>query len=284
VKRVFASPLARSVAAELGVDLSRVAGSGPGGRIGRDDVERAAKAPAAAPAPATGRSARADEVIRNSPMRKTIAKRLSQSHSEIPSFTLTVSFDGQGMINVREELKKRLPDTKISVNDLLVAAVARALREFPAANASWSDAAITRHGRVDVGVAVAVKDGLITPVLRSADAMSLSEISRQTRDLAGRARDGKLQPDEYTGSTFTISNLGMYGIEHFTAIINPPDSAILAVGAMIQVPVVENGQLTVGWRMKCTLTCDHRVMDGAVGAQFLQVLRKYVESPVLLLV
>ena len=131
---------------------------------------------------------------------------------------------------------------------------------------------------------MAVKDGLITPVLRSADAMSLSEISRQTRDLAGRARDGKLQPDEYTGSTFTISNLGMYGIEHFTAIINPPDSAILAVGAMIQVPVVENGQLTVGWRMKCTLTCDHRVMDGAVGAQFLQVLRKYVESPVLLLV
>jgi pyruvate dehydrogenase E2 component (dihydrolipoamide acetyltransferase) len=278
--RVVASPLAKAVAADLGVDISRVKGSGPSGRIVREDVEKAAKAPQAAPGrPAA--AARADEVVRNSPMRKTIAKRLLQSHQDIPTFFLTVSFDTNGMVAFREELKKR--DVKVSYNDILVKCVARALRESPKVNASWSDKEIVRHGRVDIGIAVAVQDGLITPVLRNADQMTLTEVSTTTKELAGRAREQKLQPEEYTGSTFTISNLGMYDIQHFTAIINPPESAILAVGTMAQVPVVQDGQLAVGWRMNCTMTCDHRVIDGATGAEFLQVLRRYVESPVLLL-
>ena len=224
------------------------------------------------------------EVVRNSPMRKTIAKRRLQSTQGTPTFTLTISLDVQGFVDLRAEVKKRLPDVKISYNDILVACVARALREFPRANASWADGEITRHGRVDIGVAVAVADGLITPVLRDADRLSFTQIGSQARDLAARARDGKLKPEEYTGSTFTISNLGMYDIDHFTAIINPPEAAILAVGSIAQVPVVRDGALAVGWRMNVTMTCDHRVVDGATGAEFLQVLRRYVESPTLLLV
>jgi pyruvate dehydrogenase E2 component (dihydrolipoamide acetyltransferase) len=278
--RRVASPLARAVAADLGVDLSRVAGTGPGGRVVREDVEAAARAPkTSAPAPTT--PGRADEVVRNSPMRKTIAKRLLQSHQDIPTFFLTVSFDGQGFVTLREQLKAR--DVKVSYNDILTACVARALRESPKVNASWSEKEITRYGRVDIGVAVALPDGLITPVLRATDTLSLTQIAARTRELVGRAKDGKLDPSEYTGGTFTISNLGMYDIDQFTAIINPPEAAILAVGSLAQVPVAVGGQLAVGWRMKCTLTCDHRVIDGATGAEFLQVLRKYVESPVLLL-
>jgi len=281
-ERIAASPLARKIAADKGVDLRRVQGSGPGGRIVKDDVIEAANAPA--PAAAAG-PAREDEVVRNSPMRKTIAKRLLESHQDIPTFFLTVDLDMQGFVDIRKDLKARLPDVKISYNDMLVLATAKALAEFPAVNASWSSKAITRHGSVDIGIAVALPDGLITPVVRNADHKGLAQIAGEIRELAGRARDGKLSEQEYSGNTFTISNLGMFGISEFTAIINPPASAILAVGAMEQKPVFDaDGDLVRAWRMKVTMTCDHRVIDGALGAQFLQVLRKYVESPWLMLV
>jgi pyruvate dehydrogenase E2 component (dihydrolipoamide acetyltransferase) len=277
--KIAASPLARAVAADKGVDLAKVKGSGPGGRIVRADVENA-PAKSASAAVAT----RPDEAVKHSPMRKTIAKRLLQSTQGTPTFFLTVALDGAGIVGLREQLKARLPDVKVSVNDILVACVARALREFPKVNAAWGDDAITRFGRVDIGVAVAVPDGLITPVIRGADRLGFAEIGTRTRELAGRAREQKLKPEEYTGSTFTISNLGMYDISAFTAIINPPEAAILAVGSMAQVPVVVNGELAVGWRFNATMTCDHRVIDGATGAEFLQLVRKYIEAPALLLV
>ena len=279
-RRIAASPLAKAVAKELGVNLHRVTGTGIGGRIQKQDVEQAAKhghSSSAGPVPA-------DEVIRNSPMRKTIAKRLLQSHQDVPTFFLTASLDVQGFVDLRNALKAGSPDVKISYNDLLLKAIALALRENPNVNAVWADDAITQKGAVDIGVAVALPDGLITPVVRNADQLSIFDIAAEVRRLAVRAKDGKLTPDEYTGGSFTVSNLGMFGIEEFTAIINPPEAAILAVGGISQVPVVTDGQLTTGWRMKVTMTCDHRVIDGAVGAQFLTSLRKYVESPYLLLV
>jgi pyruvate dehydrogenase E2 component (dihydrolipoamide acetyltransferase) len=278
--KVAATPLARKLAAERGLDLSKVKGTGPGGRVTSDDVA-AAKA---APAPVAGPAARADESVRNSPMRKTIARRLLESHQQIPTFFLTATLDGQGFVDLREDLKKKVPDLKASYNDLLILAVARSLREHPEVNASWGDAAITRHGRVDVGIAVALPDGLITPVLRDADRKSLRQVAEEVKALATRAKAQKLAPEEYTGSTFTISNLGMMGIEHFTAIINPPEAAILAVGSLDRVVVATDDGFEAGWRMKVTMTCDHRVIDGALGAAFLQTLRKYVESPWLLLV
>jgi pyruvate dehydrogenase E2 component (dihydrolipoamide acetyltransferase) len=281
-RRVNASPLARAVAADLGVDLRRVQGSGPAGRIVREDVDRAATQPVAAAAPTAAR--RPDNTVKLTPMRKTIAKRLLESHQQIPTFFLTVSLDVTGFVELRKALKAQLPDVSVSYNDMLIAAVARALRESPMANASWTDAGIIQHGRVDIGVAVALPEGLITPVIRDADQLRMGEIAGAVRDLAARAKAGKLKPDEYTGGTFTISNLGMFGIDHFTAIINPPEAAILAVGKAAEVPVVVDGQLRVGWRMELTMTCDHRVIDGAIGAQFLQVLRRYVETPALLLV
>jgi pyruvate dehydrogenase E2 component (dihydrolipoamide acetyltransferase) len=276
--RVLASPLARKIAADKGVDLSKVAGSGPGGRVVAADVEgagaRAVAAPAAAP----------DEVVRNTPMRKTIARRLLESHQQIPTFYLTTSFDMTAVAGLRETLKAKLPDEKVSVNDVLVAAVARALRKHPEVNASWGNDAITRHSRIDIGIAVALPQGLITPVVRDADKRGLASIASEIRALASRAREQKLAPEEYTGGTFTISNLGMMEIEHFTAIINPPEAAILAVGAMATVPVAQkDGTFKAGLRMTVTMTCDHRVIDGAMGAAFLQTLRTYVEAPVLLL-
>ncbi|MEN0060926.1 MAG: dihydrolipoamide acetyltransferase family protein [Myxococcota bacterium] len=272
--RVLASPLARKVATEKGVDLGRLSGTGPGGRITRADVDKAPGGPVRSKNVPTLQEA----VIRNSPMRKTIAKRLL-AFTEIPAFYLTVNYDMQGFVDMRKALKVQLPDVKISYNDILIKAVARALVDHPEVNASWSDQSITQHGRVDIGVAVAIDQGLITPIVRNADFKPLSEVATEVRELAGRARAMRLAPEEYTGATFTISNLGMFGIEHFTAIINPPESAILAVGGIEQVPVVVDGELTTGWRMKATMTCDHRVIDGAVGAQFLQTLRKYVENP-----
>jgi pyruvate dehydrogenase E2 component (dihydrolipoamide acetyltransferase) len=278
--RVAASPLARAVASDLGVDLHRVTGSGPGGRIVRADVDAAAQAPAAAAGPAP----RADQTKRNSPMRKTIAKRLLSSHQDIPTFFLTATFDMQGFVDLRTALKAQLPDVRVSYNDILIKAVARALVDHPEVNASWSADSIVHHGRVDIGVAVAVAGGLITPVVRNADQKPLSVIGGEVRELAGRARKQKLQPDEYTGGTFTISNLGMMEIDHFTAIINPPEAAILAVGRIAEEPVVVDGELIIANRMRVTMTCDHRVIDGAVGATFLQTLRRYVENPYLLLV
>lgn len=275
--RVVASPLARKLAADMGLNLQRVSGSGPRGRIVGADVQSARGSGEAKPVPA-------DEVIKHSMMRRTIAKRLLASHQDIPTFFLTVEFDAAGLVETRKQLKAAYPDRKASYNDLVILAVARSLREFPAANAAWGDKAITRRGRVDIGVAVALDEGLITPVVRNADAKSVFDIGLEVRELAGRAKAGKLDPSEYTGATLTISNLGMMGIEQFTAIINPPEAAILAVGGLNQVPVVQDGQLTVGWRMKATMTCDHRVLDGSVGAGFLQVLRRYIEAPFLLFV
>jgi pyruvate dehydrogenase E2 component (dihydrolipoamide acetyltransferase) len=277
-ERAKASPLARKIAADRGVDLHRLDGSGPGGRILKADVENAPKGRS------TAAATRSDEVVRNSPMRKTIAKRLLQSHQDIPVFFLTATFDMQGFVDLRAQLKAQLPDVKVSHNDILIKAVARSLTEHAWVNAQWSGDAITQKGAVDIGVAVALPAGLITPVVRNADQKSLSQIGAEVRELAGRAKSGQLQVEEYTGSTFTISNLGMMQIDHFTAIINPPEVAILAVGSIDQVPVVVNGAMTVGWRMTVTMSCDHRVIDGAVGASFLQTLRKYVESPYLLLV
>jgi pyruvate dehydrogenase E2 component (dihydrolipoamide acetyltransferase) len=214
-------------------------------------------------------------------MRKTIAKRLLVSHTEIPTFFLTVTFDMGNAVALRAQLKSA--DVRVSYNDMVVRAVALALRDVPQANASWAAKTITRHGRVDVGVAVALPDGLITPVVRGADNKTLEDIGSETRALAKRAKDGKLDASEYTGATFTVSNLGMMQVEAFTAIINPPESAILAVGALQQEAVVGESGLTTGWRMRATMTCDHRVLDGAVGATYLQALRRYLENPVRLL-
>lgn len=275
--RIAASPLARKIAEDRGVDLRRVKGSGPNGRIVKADVE---DAPVGGP---TTTSVRADNTVRNTPMRKTIAKRLLQSHQDIPVFFLTATFDMQGFVDLRGQLKAARPDAKVSYNDMLVKCVAKALAEHPDVNAQWSADAIVQKGAVDVGIAVALPAGLITPIVRNADAKSITAIADEVRELAGRAKAGKLDPSEYTGGTFTISNLGMMQIEQFTAIINPPETAILAVGAIEQVPVVVDGALAVGWRMKLTMSCDHRVIDGAVGASFLQTLRRYVENPALLL-
>jgi pyruvate dehydrogenase E2 component (dihydrolipoamide acetyltransferase) len=275
-RSVRAAPAARRAARELGVDLTTVSGTGPRGRVLREDVEKAHSKPAAAAAPAGP----ADEVVRNSQMRKTIARRLKSVWLDAPVFYLTAQFNCDNLVPFRSQLKAA--GVKVSYNDLVVKACAKALRDVPAVNASWAEDAITRHGAVHIGMAVALPDGLITPVVRNADQKGLGTIATETRDLATRARDRKLGPDEYQGSTFTISNLGMMGIEQFTAIINPPEAVILAVGSMQQEPVVVDGALSVGWRMKVTLTCDHRVVDGALGAEFLQAVRRYLETPALL--
>ena len=279
-RRIIASPLAKAVAADKGIDLRHVTGTGPGGRITRDDVEQARQPSGGG----TGLARRDTEVVRNSPMRKTIARRLLESHQDIPTFYLTATFDMAGCVAWRSAIKASRPDVRVSYNDMLTACVARALREHPQVNASWDAKSITRHGQVDIGIAVALPDGLITPVVRDADLKSPAQIGAEIRELAGRAKEGKLAEDEYTGNTFTISNLGMYAIDEFTAIINPPASAILAVGSLQQVPVVDNGQVVPGHRMTVTMTCDHRVIDGATGAEFLKTLRAYVESPALMLI
>ncbi len=276
--RVRSSPLARKLAAKKNISLEAVTGTGPHGRIVKADVE-SWRPPAGGVAVARGQ----DQLIPNNTMRKTIARRLTESHSDSPVFFLTAHFDCDRFVAYRKRLKA-LVDQPISYNDLLMKCVARALVDEPACNASWSDDAITRFGSVDLGMAVALDGGLITPIIRSAESKSIGTIAAEARELAGRARSGKLKPDEYTGNTFTVSNLGMMDISEFTAIINPPASAILAVGSLAQEPVVVGGELSVGWRMRVTMTCDHRVIDGALGARYLQALRRYVENPELLAV
>lgn len=268
--RVMASPLARARAAELGVNIGRVRGSGPGGRIVAADIV-AGPAKAARPQ---------DSAARVTQMRKTIARRLTDVHQQVPVFFLTASFDATPFGKLKAAAAAR--DVKVSLNDLLIKAVAAALREVPSVNAQWTGDQIVQKGAVDIGVAVALPEGLITPVIRDADTKAVRDIAAEIRELAGRAKAGKLAPEEYTGSTFTISNLGMFEIDQFTAILNPPEAAILAVGAAQDVPAVVNGQVVVQSRMKVTMTCDHRVIDGALGARFLQALRAYVENPGLL--
>jgi pyruvate dehydrogenase E2 component (dihydrolipoamide acetyltransferase) len=274
---------ARRLAAEFGLDIDAIAGMGLYGRVLSDDVRRAADT-RSAPAPAVPAvpavSAVESTSIPHTNMRRTIARRMQESYIGAPTFFLTVAFDCDGLVAFRGQLKAA--GVKVSYNDILMKATARALRDVPAINASWGPDEIVQHGEVNIGMAVALDGGLIVPVVRDVDQKGLSQIASETRELAGRARELRLKPEEYQGSTFTISNLGMMGIEHFTAIINQPNSAILAVGGLQQEPVVRDGVLTVGWRMRVTMTCDHRVIDGALGSTFLQVVRKYIENPVLL--
>ncbi|HUF13217.1 MAG TPA: pyruvate dehydrogenase complex dihydrolipoamide acetyltransferase [Longimicrobiales bacterium] len=297
-ERVKASPLARRLAADAGLDLSGVSGSGPGGRIVKRDVEEAAARPAAAgaAAPAAGGRGAAPafapveagpevEEIRVSQMRKAIAKRLVESIGPVPTFYLTIEVDMTRMMSMRESMNERLAESgvKVSVNDLIIKATASALRRHPEVNAAWGGDVIRRYRRVHIGVAVAVEEGLITPIVRDADAKGVAEIATEVRELAGRAREKKLQPDEYTGATFSISNLGMFGIDEFTAIINPPEAAILAVGRVEEKPVLVGGRFVPQPRMRLTMSCDHRVVDGAMGATFLQTLRAFLEEPMMML-
>jgi pyruvate dehydrogenase E2 component (dihydrolipoamide acetyltransferase) len=273
--RVRASPLARRIAAEQGVDLSTISGSGPEGRVVRRDL-RAGERRAAEP---SGR----DEGFEDVPLtqiRKTIAKRLVQSIGPIPTFYLTSEVDMERAVDAREALNQTAGDEgRISFNDIVLKAVATALRQHPACNAWWQDDHIRIWNEVHLGMAVAVEDGLITPVIRNADQKSLREISSLTRDMANRARERKLKPEEYTGATFSVSNLGMFDIEHFTAVINPPEAGILAIGSITPVPAAWDGQVTVRRRMRMTMSCDHRVIDGATGAKFLKTLKTMLENP-----
>lgn len=347
--RVVASPLARRLATDLGVDLRMVEGSGPGGRIVERDVRaaaddgpapasarlpadarpapssaRAAPAPAArsalsrplppsrrrellqqepaAPAPSAARPAAKglperivperrvearpaasppsdDQAIPLSPMRKTIARRLLESKTTVPHFYVTADADMDAAMSFREQVAE-IHGARLSVNDLILKAAALALRRVPEANASFGDDAIVRHARVDVGIAVAIDDGLVTPVIRDADRKTLGQIANQARELAARARDRKLRPEEMTGATFTVSNLGMFGVREFAAIINPPEGAILAVGTVRREPVVRGDAVVIGQRMSLTLSCDHRVIDGAIGARLLQALVQILERPI----
>ncbi len=281
--RVKASPLARKIAAEKGVDLTRVAGSGPEGRVVKRDLDRAPAA-SATPARAVTRRRPDGPPFEDTPLtqiRKTIAKRLVQSIGPIPTFYLTTEIDMERAADLREQIKATQGESaKVSFNDLVVRAVALSLVEHRACNAWWLDDKIRYWNEVHVSMAVAVPDGLITPVIRNADLKSLTEIGAESRELAGRARDRKLKPEEYTGGTFSISNLGMFDIEHFTAVINPPEAGILAVGSIATVPAVVGGQVVPRKRMRVTMSCDHRVIDGATGAEFLKTLKQLLENPI----
>lgn len=301
--RVFASPLARKIAKDKGINLSQVKGTGENGRIIRKDIENftpqqqpaqpaqqqaapAAPAPQAAPAaqvkPFTPAGEVSTEEVKNNQMRKTIARRLAESKYSAPEYSLTIELDMDNAIASRNVINA-IPDTKVSFNDMVIKASAMALRKHPQVNTQWKEDVTVYNKHISIGVAVAVEDGLVVPVLKFTDMMSLSQIGGNVKDLAGRARNKKLQPAEMDGSTFTVSNLGMFGIQEFTSIINQPNSAILSVGAIVQKPVVKNGQIVVGNTMMVTLTCDHRTVDGATGAQFLQTLKQYIENPVTML-
>ncbi|GAA5521481.1 pyruvate dehydrogenase complex dihydrolipoamide acetyltransferase [Aliifodinibius salicampi] len=276
--RLKASPLARKMAEEKGITLSNVEGSGPQGRIIKRDIE--SYEPSAVPAAAT--VSREDKEHRVSQMRKTIARRLSESKFNNPHFYETISIDMQPVWDARKQINEK-SDTKISFNDIVVKACAAALRKHPEINSSWHGDKIVEHGDVNVAVAVAIEEGLVTPVINNTDQKGLQQIGQETRDLAEKARERKLQPEQMEGSTFTVSNLGMFGIEEFTAIINPPNACILAVGAIKEVPVVEDGEVVPGKRMKVTLSSDHRIVDGAMAAQFLSTLKQMLESPLAML-
>ena len=283
------------MAAEAGIDLRSLQGSGPGGRIIKKDIEAALTQPKAAPAAQTypravetgrfqqvGASAYHDEPATE--IRKVIAKRLVTSLGPVPHFFLTTEIEMDRAAEMRKGINALDPELKISINDIIIKVVAAALIQHPAVNASFQEKYIRYYERADVGVAVAIEDGLITPVIRSADQKSLSEIAAEVRELAERARSRRLKPEEYTGASFSISNLGMFGIDEFTAVINPPEGAILAVGAMTAKPVVRDNEIVVRQIMRVTMSCDHRVIDGATGAKFLQTFKKILENPLYLVV
>jgi pyruvate dehydrogenase E2 component (dihydrolipoamide acetyltransferase) len=309
--RIFASPLARRMAQQAGLDLGAITGSGPQGRIVKADIESAVLAMKGAPTAAPPRPATAplqlavavaptplalskERVLAlagNPPyterpltaMRRVIARRLTESKQTVPHFYLTVDCEIDELLKFRTELNAKSDAYRISVNDFAIRAAALALRKVPAANASWSDEAVLQWDAVDIAVAVALEDGLITPIVKNADLKGLAAIANETKDLAARARAGKLKLEEFQGGTFSISNLGMFGVRDFAAIINPPHGGILAVGAGEQRPVVKNGALAIATVMSCTLACDHRVVDGAVGAQFLAAFKKLIEDPLTML-
>ena len=276
------SPLARKMAREMGVSLDAIQGSGPSGRIIAKDIQGAGVATGFSPSQGGLKPASTLETkqIPLSAMRRTIAKRLAESTGPIPHFYLTADYDVTNLMSLRQQMNEI---AKISVNDFIIRAAALALRDHPNVNASWGDDAITQHGEIHIGVAVSTPEGLITPVVRNADRRTVQDIAADVRALAEKAKNRKLRPEEYQGSTFTISNLGAWGIEEFTAIINPPNVAILAVGAAGPQPVVVDRQVVVRDRMKITMSCDHRVVDGAAGAEYLRTLRQYLEQPVRLI-
>jgi pyruvate dehydrogenase E2 component (dihydrolipoamide acetyltransferase) len=296
--RVLASPLAKKIASDKGIQLSQVKGSGENGRIVKSDIENFT--PSAQTATNSAPAAKADEAkaeapkvfvpagevyteeIKNSQMRKIIAKRLAESLFTAPHYNLVIEVSMDDAMAARATINT-VPDTKVSFNDMVIKACALALKKHPKINSQWKEDAIIINHHVNIGVAVAVEDGLVVPVLKFTDAMSLSQIGASVRDLAGRAKNKKLGPQEMEGSTFTVSNLGMFGITEFNSIINQPNSAILSVGAIVEKPVVKNGQIVVGNTMMLSLACDHRTIDGATGAQFLQTLKQYIESPVTML-
>jgi pyruvate dehydrogenase E2 component (dihydrolipoamide acetyltransferase) len=293
---VKASPLARRVAQERGIDLRLVTGSGPGGRVTKKDVESAAVRPAPATPPAVRSPAvvaplplalpqAQDESIPLNRLRAIIGRRMVEAKQQVPHFYVTHEYDMAGVMALRQQVNALLPeDEKTSVNDYLVKAVALALREFPNLNASLSGDQVIRHGAVNIGIAVAVEGGLLTVVCRDADRKPIRQISGEVRAMASRAREGKVRPEEIEGSTFSVSNLGMFDVEHFIAIINPPEAAILALGSVRELPVVKDGQVAPGLRMKATLSVDHRVSDGAEAARFLQSVGRFVDQPMLLLI
>jgi pyruvate dehydrogenase E2 component (dihydrolipoamide acetyltransferase) len=293
--RMIVSPLAARMAAEAGLDLRTLHGSGPGGRIIKKDIEAAlgdsktvASFPRAVeplsfqPAPLASASPYRDEPA--SEIRRTIARRLVTSIGPVPHFFLTSEIEMDRAAEMRGGINALDPDLKISINDIVIKVVATALIQHPAVNASFQDKFIRYYQHADIGVAVAIEDGLITPVIRSADQKSLSQIAGEVRELAERARSRKLKPEEYTGATFSVSNLGMFGIDEFTAIINPPEGGILAVGAMAARPVVRDNEIVIRQMMRVTMSCDHRVIDGATGAKFLQTVKKILENPLYLVV
>ncbi|MBO1074401.1 pyruvate dehydrogenase complex dihydrolipoamide acetyltransferase [Roseomonas marmotae] len=304
--RVFASPLAKRMAQQAGIDLSGIKGSGPNGRIVKADVEGASSSPrpaaqpqaaaptaqpqAAAPAPKAPAPAitAPHTAVPNSSIRKVIARRLSESKSTVPHFYVTMDIEIDALLKLRADLNSRAPKDgpgafKLSVNDLIIKAAARVLRQFPNVNASWTDDAIIQYHDVDISVAVSIPDGLITPIIRKADQKGLAAISNEMKDLASRAKAGKLKPEEFQGGGFSISNMGMYGVRDFSAIINPPQAGILAVSAGEQRPVVKDGALAIATVMTCTLSVDHRVVDGALAAEFIAAFKKVVEDPLSLM-
>lgn len=296
-RRPRSSPLARRLASERGIELSRLQGSGPGGRIVKKDIENAPKQAPAAQAPAAAAAKPAKEApqrfitrdgdyqdIALSQIRKTIARRLGESIGPVPTFYLTAEFDAEKAASLRNELKELGDEYKISFNDIVIKAVANALSEHPESNAHWLGDHIRYFNRVHVGMAVAIPDGLITPVIFDADRKTIGQISAESKALAGLARQRKLTPEQYTGSTFSVSNLGMFGIDQFTGIINPPEAGLLAIGGVEPKAVVVDGEIQVRQRMRVTMSCDHRVIDGATGAKFLQTVKLFFENPLLLMV
>jgi len=279
--RVKASPLAKKLAADKGINLQSINGSGDGGRIVKRDIDFY-QAPVASSNPVMNFGEEGFEDVPNSSMRKAIVRQLAQSQDTALTFSLTIEIDMENAMASRK-LINAMPDTKVSFNDMVVKASAMALKKHPLVNSQWYDDVTRLNHHINIGVAVAINDGLVVPVVKAADHKSMTQIGADVKDLATRARDKKLGLEEMTGSTFTVSNLGMFGIQEFTSIINIPDSAILSVGAIVEKPVVKNGQIVVGNTMKVTLTCDHRTVDGSTGAMFLQTLRSFIENPVTML-